>query len=299
MLTRKNIIAMALTIAAAGPSCAQSSYTIVDLGACSPRAINKHGQVTGYRRFSPQDKGDHAFLWNPSTNTFINLGLPNGYTAGAGRGLNNYGDVTGAISATTTGNHSYLWPAAGTAGFVGSATKSIVTSAYAVNDSKEVAGVQNGTGGGAFLSKIVSGKRKLYIIGPGTPSSINTSGQILVNTSSFDYPSGYLWTPSGSPGQGTAASMPTGYVAYALTDSGALAGARIYESVQPWQQQHARRLLPVFRKLAGHSLAAGHSKWQLGLGVGEQRQQQRSRRWFDGSVRLGGLPGGRYGICMG
>jgi len=224
-------LTLALSPAAQGVADAQASYTIVDLGVSTPRAINRNGQVTGNRRFSPNHVADHAFRWNPaSPNIFVDLGLPSGYKAGVGYGLNSQGDVAGNASSPSgpsIGNHAVLWPAVGALQFIGPTKNSDLTSASAINDSKDVVG---GRAAGAFLSKIVNGNRSLYTIGPGAARAINTSGKIL----GYGNGSGYVWTPSGAPGVGTTSSLPSGYSAISLNDLGALAGERPYFVVAPW-----------------------------------------------------------------
>lgn len=227
------IFGWTLALILAAPASAQT-YTLVDLGPCTPEAINRNGQVTGHRRFSASHAGDHAFLWNPANpNSFTDLGLPKGYTSGTGLGLNNAGDVAGYANNHASGpyveDHALLWPAGGIAQFLGSTKNSVRTLAFAINESKNITGTQFGTGGGAFLSKVVSGKRTLFIIGPGTGLAINTSGQIVVTASSS-----YLWTPSGNAGAGSSASMPSGYSPSALTDLGAISGSRYYFTIAPW-----------------------------------------------------------------
>ena len=263
-------LTLAATPAAQRVARAQT-YSVLDLGASTPAAINRSGQVTGSRVFSAGQPA-HAFLWNPSSpNTFIDVGLPKGYTSSVGSGLNNRGDVAGSGSgAPSIVDHALLWPAGGAAQFIGPTTKSTRSVANGVNDSQDVVGNLYGTGGGAFLSKIVSGTRQRFIIGNGSgyPNAINTAGQILVNTSTFDYPSGYLWTPSGAPGQGTSINLPSGYTAYALADTGALAGTRIDLPVHPYA-------LPVaYSPLAGAWLdvpwppAIPQGTWDWGRATG-------------------------------
>jgi hypothetical protein len=225
MLIRKTVAALTLAIATVAPCCAQSSYTIVDLGVCSPAAINRNGQVTGSKNF-PGVQNVRAFLWIPaSPSTFINLGTVKGYHYSVGTALNNRGDVAGyggPIKSTGTANYPIFLPAGGAAVNVGS---SGTTSGYAwgINDSQEIVGTSNG----AFLSRIVNGKRKFFQIGTGGGFKINTSGQIGANVSNgYAYSGSYLWTPSGAVGQGTALTLPDGYATGALTDAGALAGAR-------------------------------------------------------------------------
>jgi hypothetical protein len=219
-----------LMLAAAIPATAQT-YSIIDLGPCTPEAMNASGQVTGHKRFSTAHVADHAFRWSPaSPNTFVDLGLPKGYTSAVGWAINSNGDVAGTASsptAPTIGNHALLWPTGAAAQLVGSTKSSDLTSAAGINDAKDIVG---SAAGGAFLSKVVNGKRTLYIIGPGAARAVNASGKVLGHYQS----TGYLWTPSGAPGKGTSVSFPAGYAASALTNLGALAGSRPHPTVAPW-----------------------------------------------------------------
>jgi hypothetical protein len=224
-----------LMLAAITPAAAQT-YSIIDLGPCTPEAINRNGQVTGHKRFSPTHANEHAFRWSPaSPNTFVDLGLPKGYTFGTGLALNSWGDVAGYANNGSKPpyieDHALLWQAGGTAQIIGPTKSTIRTIATGINDSRDVVGLQYGSDGFAFLSKVVNGKRTLYTIPRGTPQAINASGQILVSTFGIPTEGGFLWTPSGAAGSGTAVNLPAGYVGYAMTDAGALAGARHYPTV--------------------------------------------------------------------
>ncbi len=218
-------LTLALSPATQSVARAQALYTIVDLGVCSPSAINASGQVTGTKRFSTSHKGDHAFLWNPATpNTLVDRGVVSGHDYSIGRAINNLGDIAGSGGkATGTSFFPILVPASGSAQIVGTSGTNLGY-AFGVNDSRDVVGRSTG----AFLSKIVSGKRKTFIVGPGWARNVNYSGQIYAdnNGNGINYGGGYLWTPSGAAGQGTAANIPSEYQARALTNAGALAGAR-------------------------------------------------------------------------
>jgi hypothetical protein len=220
--------ALALITAAPGVAQAQASYSVVDLGSAGAKAINRNGQVTGVMGFTVKGKTQScAFLWSASHNTFKNLGVVKGHDFSDGFALNGLGDVCGYGGSTRTAGAYYpiYVPFGGVAQTVG-ATSTTFGYAYGVNDSQEVVGY---SGAGAFLSKVVNGRRKVFVIGPGWARAINTSGQIVVTDSSFYSPSGYLWTPSGAAGQGTSVATPASYGPRQLNNEGAVAGYRIYQ----------------------------------------------------------------------
>jgi probable HAF family extracellular repeat protein len=194
----------------------------------TPRGINASGQVAGAASFN--GGRTRAFRWTPATpngaaGAFKDLGTLKGYDWSAGRALNSTGDVTGTGGKGEFGvfggpsyiPHALLW--SGTAGALLLGPSSEQTEGYAINDARQVVGWYPQQG--AFLSQVVSGKRKLFIIGEGTANGINNSGQIVV-TQGANGP--YIFTITG-PGTGTRTELTGGAEAHGINEAGQVAGS--------------------------------------------------------------------------
>jgi probable HAF family extracellular repeat protein len=160
------------------------------------RGINNSGQVTGWSRLASGDA--RAFRWTPTvpngtTGTMQNLGTLKSYYYSVGTAINNLGDVAGYGGGPFGIPHALLWVGGGTAQDVGGGSSTTQSEAYGINNAGQVVGVRWDKG--TFLSQVVNGKRKQFIIGPGRGLGINSSGQVIIHDGT-DLNKFYLWTPN-------------------------------------------------------------------------------------------------------
>jgi hypothetical protein len=200
-LTLKTPFAI-LALAFVGSAIAQS-YTATTVAPASTfsnvgtYAINSAGQVSGRLLVSG---GSRAFVWTPT--------VPNG-TAGAlsslsysslpdaeAHGINSVGDTVGRASSPGKGHlpvptiDALLWPF-GAAGQIADSSGN-QNECEGINDSKDIVlyhGERNYSG--PAVSRVVNGKRKLYLLGNSEwPRAINNAGQVLTFSRAL------LWTPN-------------------------------------------------------------------------------------------------------
>ena len=88
----------------------EPTYTLIDLGAFIPEAINGAGQITGE---APQSGAYHAFRWQNGVLEEVTIPLPLGGGM-AVNGINDAGHVAGWADVVAGGRRGYVWNGATT-----------------------------------------------------------------------------------------------------------------------------------------------------------------------------------------
>jgi probable HAF family extracellular repeat protein len=290
----------ALAAVAAPEAWAQGSIVPLSPSGAPPvsaSAINASGQVTGYANFSDGTRGS-AFLWTPTvpngqTGSFKQLAAFKGYDYHQGNALNDSGSVVGYGTRTNAAPHALLWSGASGPLLLGPSGAWAQTEAHAINNAHDIVGRDSAKG--ALLSRLVNGVRKLFIIGPGTAMAINNSGQALVH----DEGAAYLWTITGSGGQGTRTNLPPGGTAagpnfsgspgFRITDSGGVPGSVPFENTFGDGSKFTRPHPAIYLPAPAHGLPAGWND------LGFPATQPPSGQWYQG----GALTASPNGILVG
>lgn len=198
--------ALAIAILVFGqPVVTAQSYVVTQIGdgymatQGSQWDLNESGQVVGMSATNGVGRG---FLWSPVTpnssiGTLAYLPLVNGTTYAGPHGVNNQGIVCG----TAGGNNlprSVIWPTAGNPQVLGGGGAE-QQEGMALNDFGDVAIFRGGKpqNHGAYINRIVNGKRKLTFLGAGWPCAVNNSRQVLGYYAGSNGQSGVpLWSPN-------------------------------------------------------------------------------------------------------
>lgn len=240
-LTRRSLLA------AAGMAClgmrpvramaaVPTAYDLVDIGSlnpdgsCYPTGIASNGLVSG--------NCGAPFVWSPADG-MQPLSTGGGSTTVAyASGVNARRDVAGNSYRGVGSADAVLWPQAG------SLTKIAAGKGIAVNDFGSVTGYYvPKTTAQALLARLVSGRIKIWSLGPGQGSAISPAGRVAGFTGSSETAAGFLWTPSTPNGTtgvrqsvtvGSAYTQPSG-----VNDAGQVVGVSCWVGLPPraflWQ----------------------------------------------------------------
>jgi len=204
------------------------SYSVTNIAAASPRAVDSNGNVAGVYEASKRPPVAHAFFWSKSGG-FLDLGTLGGDDSAA-FGINAAGQVVGQANMSAgMPDQAFLWiKSAGMSdlGNLGGAS----SSANAINSSGQVAGQSDtaSTYAHAFLWTQSAGLKDLGTLPSGQQSSanaINSSGEIAgwSNSGANNPSTAITWTQSaGMVNLGINASC--GSVALGINDSAQVVG---------------------------------------------------------------------------
>jgi hypothetical protein len=184
-------------------------------------AINSRGQVSGFIVVSGNSKG---FIWTPSvpngTSGTTRLLSYSNYPTSQVNALNVNGDAAGwALSAHSSASTGLLWPSGGAGQVI--ASNAYQASCEGINDSGDIAlfySDAHSTNAGPAVSRLVNGKRTLYLIDNhgAWPRSINNADQVIGNTT--------LYTPNAAKTSWIGVNI--GVMGSCLNNAGAVAGSR-------------------------------------------------------------------------
>jgi probable HAF family extracellular repeat protein len=197
-----SLVGLGLGSVGVGPTMAQTSYVVEDLGALSGDtssvawAINARGDVVGW---SHGPNGTRAFLYTDAGGMVALPGLPSRPRTLA-RDINDVGDIVGSANAGGTDlGHAVLWRG-GTIQDLGTLGTGYFSEAWGINDAGQIVGWSYTNGGGGLSG--VHGF--LYTEGQGlvdlTPDSdqgnatdINDTGQVTGYKTAFGGYHAFRW----------------------------------------------------------------------------------------------------------
>jgi hypothetical protein len=243
------LVAAAASLAATASAATPPHYTLTDLGPGVAYGISANGNVAGA---SNANQSGVAFLWTPgtangTTGTRTSLGaLPTGNGISAAYGVNDYGEVTGFSTSTTSasGIRAFLWKPTVPNGTTGAMTPISGTAWWGIgiNTYGQIA-IQNDTVNSPAFGQLwtpstpngTSGTLTNFSGGPefSDVSGINASGQLVGAGVDFLGGGGAMISKPTSPNASTGSAVLTGNLgnnsvfvsyAYAINDAGQVAG---------------------------------------------------------------------------
>ena len=201
-LARFTAWSFATVLASAPMVRAQSSYTLIDIGALTGgntvvKKINLNGDVCGN---SGKMYGVHTRAFVRRASSLIDLGTLPGGDYSSASDINHNTTVVGD-SNTSTGIRAFQWTPAGGIQDLGTLPGDKGSRAFGINDSGHVVGYSSGPHGiTAFLWSSNNGMTSLGTLPGGSNSEafdLNNSGSVVgVSTNSSGQKHAFLWTSS-------------------------------------------------------------------------------------------------------
>ena len=203
LLARFTAWSFATVLASAPMARAQSSYTLIDIGALTGgntivKKINLNGEVVGN---SGKIYGVHTRAFIRRASSLINLGTLPGGDYSSASDINHSTTVVGD-SNTSTGIRAFQWTPTGGMQDLGTLPGDSDSRAFGINDSGQVVGYSSGPHGiTAFLWSSSTGMTSLGTLPGGRNSEafdLNNPGSVVgVSSNSSGEKHAFLWT-SGS-----------------------------------------------------------------------------------------------------
>jgi probable HAF family extracellular repeat protein len=224
-------LAAGLSLAAASPVLAQSSYAVRDLGALPGDtgsvawAINANGDVVGW---STGPNGSRAFVYTDLGGMVALPGLPD-RPLGVARDINDFGDIVGSANAGGTDlGHAVLW-SGGSVQDLGTLGTGAYSEAWGINNLGQIVGTSARSGGNmltahAFLYTHEAGLLDLTPDSDsGAATDINDSGQVAGYKTAFGTYHAFRWDAAGFVDLGVLPGFAHSFGS-AINSSGQVAG---------------------------------------------------------------------------